>query len=40
VREQFVKGYRLLYRVEEQRILVLAVVHGKRSPDYLTDRLQ
>lgn len=30
LRERFVYSYRLIYRVDPERILVLAVIHGKR----------
>jgi addiction module RelE/StbE family toxin len=30
VRERFIYSYRLIYRIEEARILIVAVIHGKR----------
>ena len=30
VRERFVYSYRLIYRIEPARILVVAVIHGRR----------
>jgi plasmid stabilization system protein ParE len=33
IRERFVYSYRLIYRVELERILVTAVIHGKRLLD-------
>ena len=30
VRERFVYSYRLIYRIETERILVVAVIHGSR----------
>lgn len=30
IRERFVYSYRLIYRVEESRILLAAVIHGSR----------
>jgi len=30
VREVFLRSYRIMYRVEEQRIVVVAIVHGSR----------
>ncbi|MBU0620785.1 MAG: type II toxin-antitoxin system RelE/ParE family toxin [Gammaproteobacteria bacterium] len=33
VRECFVYSYRLIYQIEETRIVVIAVVHGKRLLD-------
>lgn len=29
-RECFVYSYRLIYRVQDQRVLIVAVIHGKR----------
>lgn len=40
LRERFVYSYRLIYRIESERILVTAVIHGKRLlEDASTDRL-
>lgn len=40
LRERFVYSYRLIYRIEPQRILVTAVIHGKRLlEDTTADRL-
>jgi len=34
IRERFIHRYRLIYRVEETRILVVALIHGSRDfPD-------
>jgi toxin ParE1/3/4 len=33
IRECFVYSYRVIYRIEPKRILVIAVVHGKRLLD-------
>ena len=30
--------YKIIYLVEEERIIVLAVLHGKRSPDLMKKR--
>lgn len=30
IRERFVYSYRIIYRVQEERILVAAVIHGSR----------
>jgi plasmid stabilization system protein ParE len=38
VRECFVYSYRVIYKIERQRILVIAVVHGKRLLDDQTIR--
>lgn len=37
LRECLVYSYRLVYRLEEKRILIIAVIHGKRLLDNLTD---
>jgi plasmid stabilization system protein ParE len=40
IRERFVYSYRLIYRIEAERILVTAVMHGKRLlDDAIADRL-
>ena len=40
LRERFVYSYRLIYRIEPQRILVTALIHGKRLlEDVTADRL-
>jgi toxin ParE1/3/4 len=31
VRELFVKGYRLIYEVRQDRVLILAFIHGARA---------
>lgn len=31
VREVIVQGYRVMYRVEDQRVLILAVMHSRRD---------
>lgn len=36
IRERFVYSYRLIYRVEPARILITAVVHGRRLLDETT----
>ena len=38
VRERFVYSYRLIYRIEPERILMVAVIHGKRLLGPLADR--
>lgn len=30
IRERFVYSYRVIYRIDDQRILVVAVIHGSR----------
>ncbi len=39
IRERFVYSYRVIYRVEQHRVLILAIVHGKRLLDDFQDRL-
>ena len=38
IRERFVFSYRLVYKIEDERILIVAVVHGKRLFDQLSER--
>jgi toxin ParE1/3/4 len=38
IRERFVYSYRVVYRVEEGRVLVVAVIHGKRLIENISDR--
>lgn len=40
VRERFVHRYRVIYRVEPERTLVAAVIHGSRLFSTLGDRLE
>ena len=40
IREIFVYSYRLIYRVEEKQILIIAVIHGKRLLETHTDRVK
>lgn len=30
IRERFVYSYRLVYKIEENRILIVSIIHGKR----------
>ncbi len=30
IRERFIYSYRLVYKIQQQRILIVAVIHGKR----------
>lgn len=39
IRERFIYSYRLVYRVDPDRILVVAVIHGKRPMSIVTERL-
>lgn len=40
IRERFVYSYRLIYRLESNRITILAIIHGKRLPESLIDRIK
>jgi addiction module RelE/StbE family toxin len=40
IRERFVYSYRLVYRIEEKRILIVAVIHGKRQFEAITERFE
>jgi len=31
--------YKIIYLVEKERIIVLAVIHGKRSPNLIKERI-
>lgn len=39
IRERFIYSYRLVYRIERERILIVAVIHGKRLLENISDRL-
>jgi plasmid stabilization system protein ParE len=38
LREIIVQGYRVMYRLEPDRVLVLAVMHGSRDVAGVTDK--
>ena len=38
IRERFVYSYRLVYRIEKARILVVAVIHGRRLLEAISER--
>jgi len=38
MRERFIYSYRLVYRIERERILIVAVIHGKRLLDSISGR--
>jgi len=38
IRERLVYSYRLVYRIESRRILVVAVIHGKRLLENVQER--
>ncbi|MFA7667932.1 MAG: type II toxin-antitoxin system RelE/ParE family toxin [Burkholderiaceae bacterium] len=40
IRERFVYSYRLVYRVESTRILIVAVIHGKRLLENIAERFE
>lgn len=40
IRERFIYSYRLIYRVEPNRILMVAVIHGKRLLENVADRFE
>lgn len=39
IRERFVYSYRLIYRVQDNRITIAAVIHGKRLLDPVVGRI-
>ncbi len=39
IRERFVYSYRLIYRVEDDIVLIVAVIHGKRLLEPHTERI-
>ena len=39
IRERIIYSYRAVYRIEQQRILIVAVIHGKRLFDTIDARL-
>jgi len=39
-RERFVYSYRLIYRVANKEVMVVAVIHGRRLLDPILDRLE
>ena len=40
IRERFVYSYRLVYRVESARILIVAVIHGTRLLENIAERFE
>jgi plasmid stabilization system protein ParE len=40
IRERFVHKYRVIYKLEPQRVLIAAVIHGSRLLAALGDRLE
>ena len=40
IRERFAYGYRIIYRLEPERILVVAVIHGSRLLQPFAQRIE
>ena len=40
IRERFIYSYRLVYRVAQDTITIVAVIHGKRLFDTVADRME
>jgi toxin ParE1/3/4 len=40
IRERFVYSYRIIYRLEAERILVAAVIHGSRLLQHYITRIE
>ncbi len=40
IRERFVYSYRLVYRIKKQLVLIVAVIHGKRLFETITERFE
>jgi toxin ParE1/3/4 len=40
IRERFVYSYRVVYQVDQNRIIVVAVIHGKRLLENISDRFE
>lgn len=38
IRERFVYSYRVVYRLDQNQILVIAVIHGKRLIENISER--
>jgi addiction module RelE/StbE family toxin len=38
LREKLIYSYRLIYRIEQERILIVAVIHGKRLLEKISER--
>lgn len=39
IRERFVYSYRIIYRIQDSDVLIVAVVHGKRLLEPLLDQI-
>ena len=40
IRERFIYSYRLVYRIESERILIVAIIHGKRLLENISERIE
>ncbi len=40
IRERFIYSYRLVYQIRQQKILVVAVIHGKRLLENIEERFE
>jgi plasmid stabilization system protein ParE len=40
IRERFIYSYRMIFRVDGQRILIIAVIHGRRLLATIDDRVK
>jgi len=40
IRERFVYSYRIIFRLEQERVLVAAVIHGRRLLQPLVERIE
>ncbi|MBI5039909.1 MAG: type II toxin-antitoxin system RelE/ParE family toxin [Gammaproteobacteria bacterium] len=40
IRERFIYSYRLVYKIESVRILIVAVIHGKRLFENIAERFE
>lgn len=38
IRERFVYSYRLIYNIDDQKIIIVAVIHGKRLLEHVSER--
>ncbi|MBM4053547.1 MAG: type II toxin-antitoxin system RelE/ParE family toxin [Planctomycetes bacterium] len=40
IRERFIYSYRMIYQIEPTRILIVAIIHGKRLLDSISERFE
>lgn len=40
IRERFVYSYRVVYRIAEEAVLIIAIIHGKRMMGDISDRFE